>query len=248
MSGILKEFVEHLEQRTAPNIIEHMGRKYSDKDLSKIPNSVPSIIEATTLKAITDYILQGVDRNGPFAPERFVICVESPTSVTLTSEINTGDGARWPRVIAKAITPNIEFGRWMDTEMFNITLQSKFVDEGDRAAALSVVSNITDGVVTEHQDDGVTQKVNIKAGVQRVGIEAVPNPVMLAPYRTFPEVAQPTSPFVLRVKGGSENSMPTAALFEADGAQWRLQAIEGIKEYFEVALATEDEGRVVILA
>jgi len=63
---------------------------------------------------------------------------------------------------------------------------------------------------------------------------AVPNPVMLAPYRTFPEVEQPASPFVLRLKQGPEGGRPSLALFEADGGKWQLEAVKRVRTYLSI--------------
>jgi hypothetical protein len=247
---MLKAFAEYLSQRPAPNTVEHGGKLYSDKQLFPVSNPNPDCLSASTLKAIVDYITHDVDASGVFKPERFIIHIVSPSKVILTSEC-VSDGNRWDRVVSEAIAPRISFGSFMDTEIFNITLQSMFVNSEGRAAVLSVVGNITDGAVKGFTDDGVTQQVNIKAGIQRVGTETVPNPVMLAPFRTFAEVEQPVSPFVLRLQPGrSEGSMPNAALFEADGAAWRLEAIDNIRRYFEDALADlfAADGRIVIIA
>lgn len=65
------------------------------------------------------------------------------------------------------------------------------------------------------------------------GNAQVPNPVILAPYRTFPEIEQPLSKFIFRMKN---DRGPEAALFEADGKAWRNKAIRDIKEYLEKAL------------
>ena len=45
------------------------------------------------------------------------------------------------------------------------------------------------------------------------------------------EVDQPVSPFVLRLRGGGNGSLPSCALFEADGGKWRLAAIENVKAW-----------------
>jgi hypothetical protein len=55
--------------------------------------------------------------------------------------------------------------------------------------------------------------------------------VELRPYRTFREIEQPASKFVLRVKRGGEGQKPGCALFEADGGFWKLEAIENIRKY-----------------
>lgn len=83
-------------------------------------------------------------------------------------------------------------------------------------------------------DDGVTQTVTAKQGVAFVQEVAVPNPVTLAPYRSFPEISQVESEFVLRVRAGrSEGELPTIALFEADGGRWQLEAVRRVKDYLK---------------
>lgn len=247
---MLKELVQYLENRPAPNYFEHAGRTYADKELHSIPNTSPDCLGTTTLKSIVDYIIKDVDVTGSFTPERYIIHIQSHSEVSLLSEVNE-DGKRWKRMFAEAITPDISFGRFMDTEIFNITLQSKFINDDNCKKVLSVIGNITDSTINGFQDDGITQSVTVKAGIQRVGKTNVPNPIELTPYRTFSEVEQPASPFVLRMQSGrNEGDLPQAALFEADGTAWRLDAIQHIKEYFEKELPGEllESGKVVIIA
>ena len=81
-------------------------------------------------------------------------------------------------------------------------------------------------------DDGVTQTVTAKAGVVLSKDVRVPNPVSLRPYRTFREVLQPASSFVLRLQGGGKASTtPVGALFEADGGAWKVEAMRNISTY-----------------
>ena len=47
------------------------------------------------------------------------------------------------------------------------------------------------------------QKVAARTGFATTGLAAVPNPVTLKPFRTFVEVPQPASEFVLRLKEGA---------------------------------------------
>ena len=115
-------------------------------------------------------------------------------------------------------------------------LQSSFVDEGegnDKPLILKFTGLVKDEAVKTIGDDGVTQSATIKTGITTVGNAQVPNPVILAPYRTFPEIEQPLSKFIFRMKN---DRGPEAALFEADGKAWRNKAIRDIKEYLEKAL------------
>ena len=67
--------------------------------------------------------------------------------------------------------------------------------------------------------------------------------VNLQPFRTFLEVAQPESMFLLRLKEGGN-----VGLFEADGGVWRLEATRNIAGYFEENLKElVESGRVVVL-
>ena len=81
------------------------------------------------------------------------------------------------------------------------------------------------------------------SGIARVEDVPVPNPVELMPYRTFREVTQPTSTFILRLKPGRDGALPTCALFEADGGAWKLRAIQSIAAYL-----TENTEGITIIA
>jgi hypothetical protein len=105
-----------------------------------------------------------------------------------------------------------------------------FVQDENTAAILKIVGNIKEEASNTFADDGITQSVATRAGISRVEIVPVPNPVTLRPYRTFMEIEQPASTFVFRMKSG-KGQPPTCALYEADGRMWRLEAIKKIKEW-----------------
>jgi hypothetical protein len=58
---------------------------------------------------------------------------------------------------------------------------------------------------------------------------SIQNPVWLKPFRTFTEVDQPASPFVVRIR--EDCGSIDVALFEADGGSWRNDARYLIKEF-----------------
>ena len=67
--------------------------------------------------------------------------------------------------------------------------------------------------------------------------------VTLRPFRTFLEVAQPESEFILRLNDRGEIN-----LIGADGGAWKLEAVRNIAAYFEEKLGDMVEaGRVVVL-
>src|SRR3712207_9387745 len=70
------------------------------------------------------------------------------------------------------------------------SLQSSFVENQDRSLLLKVTGCVKDEAVKQIGDDGVSQAATIKTGVASVNDVKIPNPVVLAPFRTFPEIKQ----------------------------------------------------------
>lgn len=210
---------------------------FSRVSLNRVTEPVASKLTVSTLTGLVDYIKTNVDK----LEGKLLIQVKSPEEVTLYSPLNA-DREREKYVSAEAILPNnVVYDRFLDTERFNIMLQSAFVDDEDKSKLLKYTALITDDTVKNFGDDGISQKVTVKTGVVSVSDAVVPNPVTLAPFRTFPEVEQPESKFIFRMKEG-----PSAALFEADGGAWRNKAILNIKAYLEKEL--EHNHNVEIIA
>lgn len=87
-----------------------------------------------------------------------------------------------------------------------------------------------DEAIRTDEDDGITQTVTIKKGVTKSVLATLPNPVTLAPYRTFAEVEQPPSQYVFRLQSGN-GGVPSAALFEVKDTKWQLAAIASVKAW-----------------
>ena len=164
-----------------------------------------------------------------------MVHVISENYVKLISNIMK-DSGRETYMAASALNPTFNFGNYYGVESFIIAMQSCFVPNDDSAQILKVVGNIREEAVKQTSDDGISQAVMAKSGIATVEMVSVPNPVILAPYRTFIEVEQPASKFVFRMKQGQGGSGPSCALFEADGGAWRLEAMKRIKSFLEAEL------------
>lgn len=230
------EYLVNLGEKKEP-IIELDQGTFSRVSLNRVTEPVASKLTVSTLTGLVDYIKTNVDH----LEGKLLIQVKSPEEVALYSPLNA-DREREKYVSAEAILPNnVAYERFLDTERFNIMLQSAFVNNKDKEILLKYTGLIQDDAVKTIGDDGVSQQVTVKTGVASVGQAVVPNPVTLAPFRTFPEVEQPESKFIFRMKEG-----PSAALFEADGGAWRNKAILNIKAYLEKEL--EHNHNVEIIA
>ncbi|NFM30648.1 hypothetical protein FDC02_04930 [Clostridium botulinum] len=220
------EYLVDLGEEKDP-ILELEQGTFSIKGLDRVTKPLAAKLEIATLTGMIDYIKTNADN----LQGSLLIHVDSPREVNLYSTLNE-DRRRELYVRANALLPNnIYYDRFIGTEEFNIMLQSSFVDAGDKEVLLKYTGLIKDEAVKSTGDDGVSQAVTIKTGVASVGQAVVPNPVTLAPYRTFPEIEQPLSKFIFRMQQG-----PKAALYEADGGAWRNQAMRSIKAYLEEEL------------
>lgn len=221
----LKYLVE-LGENSLP-IIELEQGLYSRVDLTRIKEVRASALTISTLTGFVDYIKSNIDE----IKTKILIHVVSPVSVKLYGPLNI-DREREGYLAAIADLPkNIRYEQFLDAEQFNIMLQSSFADKGDKEVLLKYTGLVRDEAVKTTGDDGVSQKVTVKTGVASVAEAVVPNPVTLAPFRTFPEIEQPSSKFIFRMKDG-----PRAAIFEADGGAWRNEAMLSIKEYLKEEL------------
>lgn len=212
--------------------VDRDGILYTARPLRPILPMVPIAVEVHTLSGLVDLI------NALGLAEVFVQVV-SPGKVTVSA--TNADLAEQRAELVKCTTIHdtqpFAFGSFYNPEEFAIALQSKFVEDvGDLTGLLRLASNVRQEAVTINDDDGFSQKISASAGVHlKKEITSKPR-LMLAPYRTFPEVEQPVSQFLFRAKGGSPTELPKLALFEADGGKWRVDATENIARFLRVLL------------
>jgi hypothetical protein len=198
------------------------------------PGPTAEPLAAYTLAAVSDYLAANRDALDLL---KLVVHVVSPQIVTISGPIM--ERARNREVYVKATALNLAdgfLGKFTSHEDFIIGLQSRFVESVERAAVLRAIGTIKNESVKSVSDDGITQTVQAKAGTVMVAEAAVPNPVTLAPYRTFREVEQPASAFVLRANQGRPGGLPEVGLFEADGGAWRIVAVERIALWLRTSL------------
>ncbi|QDH23911.1 hypothetical protein FFV09_23075 [Saccharibacillus brassicae] len=231
-----KEALKYLVELQPNEILEVNGQTWSTNPLSLVPVAQPRPLTIHKLSGLVTYLIDNFDEQPPV-----LIQIESPSKVSVLSTFNA-DKQRDVLIRAEALLPNIPFESFQGVENFNILLQSCFVENEDRSKVLQVVGNVREEEVLNFGDDGVSQQVTASAGVRVVEQVKVPNPVRLKPFRTFIEISQPECQFVFRMRKG-----PQAALFEADGGAWKLQAIASIKEYLETELSQQIEAKQVFI-
>jgi hypothetical protein len=118
---------------------------------------------------------------------------------------------------------------FMDLEQFVIQVQSRFDFSQDKETLLLLVGNIRSEKVQTCVDDGVTQEVAVQNKIGRLENVAAKSFYNLKPYRTFIEIEQPESRFLLRLRE-CDNKVK-AALFPSDGGLWKITAMKSIKAF-----------------
>lgn len=209
------------------------------REISPIVTRAEDELRLNTLTGLVAYVKANLERKN----QSFYLQIYDEKTVLLKGLLDS-DGGRESLVIANAIVPRFDYDRYLDVEELTVAFQSKFTKTDDRDTLLKVVGNVKEENIRKTGDNGVSQAVTIQTGIASADDVLVPNPVTLAPYRTFLEVEQPASDFIFRMKDG-----PRGAIFEADGGAWRNKAIVNVREYLQTELAEEIEGkRITIIA
>lgn len=194
-------------------------------------------LTVATLNGLVEYVNAAGDPEDPDPVSPFIVHIYSPWRVYLVGHIH-GEHRRRDTFVKVAYEEDniFDFGQFMEHQEAMIQLQAKFVRTSAMENVLRILGTLRDEKVQSSLDDGTSQKVIASAGITLSTEVTVPNPVTLMPYRTFNEVAQPESLFVLRLQAGRAGTLPTVALFEADAGHWKLDAVENIRKYLVAAL------------
>lgn len=225
---MLAEFVQKIVDLKKTETFEINGQTYSDRDLTRIPPHVdrPRSIEVNSLDSICKLIKKEI--------VKFDVPIFVQVSKHNQVDVFTGylpDYSRNHLYTACADVPGFENG-WRDREKAIIEIRSLLVPNDDTAYLLSLLSSISDENKVTTKDNGVTQAVTVNSGIALAKNETVRPRVKIIPFRTFLEVAQPESEFILRV-----DEQGRIGFFAADGGVWKLEAKQNIAKYLEEKLS-----------
>jgi len=135
------------------------------------------------------------------------------------------------KIVTKSL---LEFSPWV---------QTFFVQDNEASYILDNLSKITafNGLVVT--DKGVSLEVETKKNIHFKENDKIRSQVTLRPFRTFPEIEQPESVFVLRIHEGVDGIM--IALHQAVDPTWKIRAIYSIRKFFEKNIS---DSAITILA
>lgn len=241
---MLKAAIEKIEAMARPSIFDKDNRTFvvtNDGEVSEVQHT-PDMVQRIELASL-DALVAFVQEEAVGLADKLFITVPDPTTVycftepqaadrlarTYLYKVNAADVPGWPEKV------NMGF------EEAIIALRTRFRRTQDTDYALQLLSSITSGSKVTLNDNGIATSIVTQKGIALQDNAAIRPIVDLRPYRTFMEVEQPESPFLIRV---SERAI---TFVEADGGMWRLAARETVKAYLCAALEEDiARGQVIV--
>ena len=237
---MLKNFINRIVELAAPTTYEINGHTYASEGLERIdpPKYMPRSIDVTGLDSVCKLVRNEVKAVG----RKIFVQIKAYNQVQVFS---TYDDQYERSYLYKCMadTPSVTVGRFNPYENAVIELRSLYIPNEGTNYLLQLLSSISSESKVVSTDNGVTQTVEAKQGIALSQMVQVKPRVTLKPFRTFIEVDQPESEFLLRISGDGK-----IGLYEADGGVWKLEATRNVAAYFEEALKDLIEsGDVVVI-
>ena len=236
---MLRDFVNKLEELSAPTFHEIDGSVYSNQQMVLIQDRkpMPRCIDLTGLDSICKMVRNEAEHIGL----QIFIQVKDYRSVSVFTSLDA-DEDRLYLYKCVADTPAVTTDRFLPYEKAVIELRSLYIPNDSTDYLLKLLASISNESKVTSSDNGVTQKVEAKSGIALNSMVEIKPRVNLQPFRTFVEVEQPESEFLLRISDHGE-----IGLFPADGGVWKLEATRNIARYFEEKLHDLIESGAVVV-
>lgn len=247
---MLKSFIKHIQDTTQPLI------HTIDPDIdSGSTFAVTSNGEAVELRPVIDHPdtlpLHSLDALVKLVRTEAVkaktpLYITIPDHLTIRCFGQPNEEARFFRQFYyeahAADVPGWDEKVQMGFEEAQIAMRTRFQETADTIYALKLLSDICCGTKVVYNDNGIATTVTTQKGVALQSNEQIRPIITLKPYRTFQEVEQPESIFLIRV---NERGI---TFTEADGGMWKLKARQTVKAFLEAELESLVSSEAVFIA
>lgn len=234
---MLKEFIEHIQKTTQPLITTIDGSTFAvnaDGKANEIRAKLdfPDTLTIHSLDALVKLVKTEAVR---FLEENERLYITVPDHLTVRCFGSPDYMMRCHRQVhyeARATdVPGWGEKVQLGFEEAQIALRTRFQETPDTIYAMKLLSEICCGAKVVYNDNGIATTVTTQKGVALQSNEQIRPIITLKPYRTFQEVEQPESIFLIRVNDR------TISFTEADGGMWKLTARQTVKAFLEDKLA-----------
>lgn len=244
-NSFLKDAIDRIVELAKPYTIKtDDGRRYCTTYLREVKPEVelPARYSVDTLEALVKLIRTEGVAQAPLLYVRVDSARRVMVDTTYTHK-EYAEFSRLPLYEAVSDVPSISVNESISQERAIVELQSLYAITEDRDYLLALLSRIDVNQGVSSVDNGISQEVSVRTGAVLKEQQIVQPIVHLQPYRTFLEVEQPASDFLLRL---DKEGRP--ALYEADGGAWKLEAKRNIAAYLGEKLADlVERGSVVVM-
>lgn len=243
---MLKEFIEHIQSTTKPQIFEKDGATfvvYAEEAPHQLRPDIdhPDILPLHSLDALVNLVRTEASK------------AETPLYITIPDHLTVRcfgqpqpDARFFRQMYYEAKATDVPgWGEMVQLgfEEAQIAMRTRFQETTDTIYALKLLSDICCGAKVVYNDNGIATTVTTQKGVALQSNEQIRPIITLKPYRTFQEVEQPESEFLLRM-----DEEGNIGLFEADGGMWKLTARQTVKAFLEAQLANLVTSGAVFIA
>ena len=229
MNEALKTSIALAQQAAKIQEVIIDGRSFVDRPIHEIGEPHPEPFTVHTLDAVIKYCTEDPDGN----KDKLVVRVDGPTTVIVMSKMRP-DNTRECYVTCKAYGGG-NFDRYLNQfsahEDVMIFLQTHFLFTDSKAELMRVIGKIDDSEAINVSDDGVSQNIIVKSGAAMREAQDMENPASLIPRRSFPEIILEQVAYIVRLQSKNEGVMPGVGIFECDGGNWKVDAVNKIGSY-----------------
>lgn len=242
---MLKEFAKHLQETAQPLVQEINGKTYIITTDGKIQQVLPKVLHPDTLPLNSlDALVKMVKTEASEMDTPLYINIPTHLTAQCYGQPSNEEDQYFRQVYYTAAAtdvPGWDKNVTLGFEEAQIALRTRFQETPDTLYTMKLVNDISLGAKVIFNDNGIATTITTQKGVALQTNDQIRPLVKLRPYRTFQEIEQPESIFLIRI---SERGI---SFIEADGGMWKLTARETIKKFLEDHLAQEvSEGSVIV--
>lgn len=228
-------FAKAEEKKDNVEFVEDFGCKYVlDKNVGRLSLHCPpgmDTIEIFTLSGIVDFLSINIDK---FNISDFFIRVANPKYVEILSKLKEGYLVRSVPLRAHYDGEGTPYHKEFSYFNFASMLYEYFVHTKELKELIAKLNGITSVKDTQFTNNGVEMMIQRRNGITLVGNETFDPVVTLKPYRTFHDVEQPESKFLIKIN--ERDGIPYFSIVPVDGGMWERRAVSAIKEWLDCNL------------
>lgn len=242
---MLKAAIEKIQSMTLPNIITCNNKQViisHDGSYNEIQTDLEEVttIELNSLDAVVQFV-----KTEAMKMTNSILYLTVPNHKQVCCFTSPNPDKRNKRTFFYTAyatdVPGWDATMKMGFEEAQIALRTRFQETPDALYAQKLLSDICTGSQVTFNDNGIATTVTTTKGVALQAKEAIRPIVRLRPYRTFQEIDQPVSEFLIRL------SDRYISFIEADGGMWKLDARQSIKTYLEENLSDLVQNQSVVI-